>query len=165
MVSSSAGYGSSTFSIWRWLTVDVSLERRIEILEEKMEQLRDVPVRLSAVESQIVQLRAEMQTGFSALRGQNDETRGEMVRLNGETRGEMVRLNGETRGEMVRLNDETRRELVRLNDETRREMTRLNDETNAHLRVLHEEVISRIALLQEGHPTAFRKNERKRKRR
>jgi len=143
MVSSSAGYGSSTFSIWRWLTVDVSLERRIEILEEKMEQLRDVPVRLSAVESQIVQLRAEMQTGFSALRGQNDETR----------------------GEMVRLNDETRRELVRLNDETRREMTRLNDETNAHLRVLHEEVISRIALLQEGHPTAFRKNERKRKRR
>jgi len=143
MVSSSAGYGSSTFSIWRWLTVDVSLERRIEILEEKMEQLRDVPVRLSAVESQIVQLRAEMQTGFSALRGQNDETR----------------------GEMVRLNDETRRELVRLNDETRREMTRLNDETNAHLRVLHEEVISRIALLQEGHPTAFRKNEQKRKRR
>jgi len=123
--------------------VDVSLERRIEILEENMEQLRDVPVRLSAVESQIVQLRAEMQTGFSALRGQNDETR----------------------GEMVRLNDETRRELVRLNDETRREMTRLNDETNAHLRVLHEEVISRIALLQEGHPTAFRKNERKRKRR
>src|SRR6187402_3023514 len=117
MVSSSAGYGSSTFSIWRWLTVDVSLERRIEILEEEMEQLRDVPVRLSAVESQIVQLRAEMQTGFSALRGQNDETR----------------------GEMVRLNDETRRELVRLNDETRREMTRLNDETNAHLRVLHEE--------------------------
>lgn len=132
MVSSSAGYGSSTFSVWRWLTVDVSLERRIEILEENMEQLRDVPVRLSAVESQIVQLRAEMQTGFSALRGQNDETRGEMVRLN---------------------------------DETRREMTRLNDETNAHLRVLHEEVISRIALLQEGRPTAFRKNERKRKRR
>ena len=143
MVSSSAGYGSSTFSIWRWLTVDVSLERRIEILEENMEQLRDVPARLSAVESQIVQLRAEMQTGFSALRGQNDETR----------------------GEMVRLNDETRRELVRLNDETRREMTRLNDETNAYLRVLHEEVISRIALLQEGHQTAFRKNERKRKRR
>ena len=121
----------------------MSLERRIEILEENMAQLRDVPVRLSAVESQIVQLRAEMQTGFSALRGQNDETR----------------------GEMVRLNDETRRELVRLNDETRREMTRLNDETNAHLRVLHEEVISRIALLQEGHQTAFRKNERKRKRR
>ena len=55
--------------------------------------------------------------------------------------------------------------MARLNDETRRELTRLNDETNAHLRVLHEEVISRIALLQEGHPTAFRKNERKRKRR
>lgn len=123
--------------------MDVSLERRIEILEENMEQLRDVPARLSAVESQIVQLRAEMQTGFSALRGQDDETR----------------------REMARLHDETRREMASLNDETRREMTRLNDETNAHLRVLHEEVISRIALLQEGRPTAFRKNERKRKRR
>jgi hypothetical protein len=119
-----------------------------------MEQLRDVPVRLSAVESQIVQLRAEMQTGFSALREQYDETR-----------REMVSLNDETRREMVRLNDETRRDMVRLNDETRRDMVRLNDETNAHLRVLHEEVISRIALLQEGRPTAFRKNERKRKRR
>jgi hypothetical protein len=134
--------------------VDVSLERRIEILEENMEQLRDVPARLSAVESQIVQLRAEMQTGFSALRGQDDETR-----------REMVRLHDETRREMVSLNDETRREMVRLNDATRREMARLNDETNAHLRVLHEEVISRIALLQEGRPTAFRKNGRKRKRR
>ncbi|MET0167801.1 MAG: hypothetical protein ABW318_22745 [Vicinamibacterales bacterium] len=145
--------------------MDVSLERRIEILEENMEQLRDVPVRLSAVESQIVQLRAEMQTGFSALRGQNDETRREMARLNDETRRERARLNDETHREMVSLNDETRREMVRLTDETRREMTRLNDETNAHLRVLHEEVISRIALLQEGRPTAFRKNERKRKRR
>ena len=48
--------------------MNVSLERRIEILEENMEQLRDVPARLSAVESQIVQLRGEMQTGFSALR-------------------------------------------------------------------------------------------------
>ena len=134
--------------------MDVSLERRIEILEENMAELRDVPVRLSAVESQIVQLRAEMQTGFSALRGQNDETR-----------REMARLNDETRREMASLNDETRREMVRLNDETRRELTRLNDETNAYLRVLHEEVISRIALLQEARPTAFRKNERKRKRR
>ena len=81
--------------------MDVSLERRIEILEENMEQLRDVPLRLSAVESQIVQLRAEMQTGFSALRGQNDETRREMARLNDETRREMVSLNDETRREMV----------------------------------------------------------------
>jgi hypothetical protein len=52
------------------LTVDVSLERRIEILEENMEQLRDVPARLSAVESQIVQLRSETRAGFSALRAE-----------------------------------------------------------------------------------------------
>ena len=48
--------------------MDASLERRVEILEENMEQLRDVPARLSAVESQIVQLRGDMQTEFSALR-------------------------------------------------------------------------------------------------
>jgi hypothetical protein len=51
------------------------LEHRVEILEENMEQLRDVPARLLAVESQIVQLRAEMQTGFSSLRELNDETK------------------------------------------------------------------------------------------
>ena len=42
-----------------------------------------------------------MQTGFSALRGQNDETRREMARLHDETRREMVSLNDETRREMV----------------------------------------------------------------
>ena len=48
----------------------MSLERRIEILEENMEQLRDVPVRLSAVESEIVQRRTDMRAGFSEPRGE-----------------------------------------------------------------------------------------------
>jgi environmental stress-induced protein Ves len=122
---------------------DADLERRVRILEAKMDELRDVPGRLTSVELQIVQLRGEMHSGFSAVQTQmqalNDQTRTEMLRLNAETRGEMVRLNADTRGEMVRLNAETREEMVRLNDETR-----------THMRALHEDVIARIALLHEG---------------
>jgi hypothetical protein len=44
---------------------DIDLERRVRILEERW-TLQNVPVRLTAVESQIVQLRGEMQSGFSA---------------------------------------------------------------------------------------------------
>lgn len=38
------------------------LDRRVNILEDQMDVLRDVPARLTAVESQIVQLRSEMQS-------------------------------------------------------------------------------------------------------
>ena len=44
-----------------------SLERRVEILEQKVEALQDLPPRMAAVEAQIVQLRADMNSGFSAL--------------------------------------------------------------------------------------------------
>jgi uncharacterized coiled-coil protein SlyX len=58
-----------------------SLERRVEILEQKVELLQDLPARmtavegrltavegrLTAVEAQIVQLRYDMNNGFSAL--------------------------------------------------------------------------------------------------
>jgi hypothetical protein len=48
------------------------LERRVEILEQ-------LPTRVAGVASQIVQLRDEMQSGFSALRGEiragDEETR------------------------------------------------------------------------------------------
>jgi hypothetical protein len=77
----------------------VSLERRVEILEENMEQLRDVPARLSAVESQIAQLRTEMRAGFTALR---DEMRGGDEAL----RVEMRTLNNETKTQMRVLHEE-----------------------------------------------------------
>ena len=44
-----------------------SLERRVELLEHKVELLQDLPSRMGAVEAQIVQLRKEMNNGFSAL--------------------------------------------------------------------------------------------------
>ena len=72
---------------------DVDLERRVEILEERMDQLQDVPVRLASVEVQIVQLRGEMQGGFSALRTEirevKDALRTEMRELGDALRTEM----------------------------------------------------------------------------
>jgi hypothetical protein len=107
---------------------DANLEGRIAILEQNMKQFEDVPARLTAldarltgVESQIVQLRGEMHSEFSAVRT------------------EMRALNGETRTEMRALNEETRTEMRALNEQTRTEM-----------RVLHEDVISRIALQKEA---------------
>jgi len=115
--------------------VDLSLERRIEILEGNMEQLRDVPARLSAVESQVVQLRSEMRDGFSALRG-----------------------------EMHACEERLRAEMRQGHQTLRAEMRTLNEETNAHLRVLHEEVISRIAVLPEGRPASPRRSRRRKTR-
>jgi chaperonin cofactor prefoldin len=44
-----------------------SLESRVEILEQQVELLKDLPQRMATVEAQIVQLRTEMNGGFSAL--------------------------------------------------------------------------------------------------
>ena len=44
-----------------------SLTRRVEILEQHVELLKDLPARMTAVEAQILQLRRDMESGFSAL--------------------------------------------------------------------------------------------------
>jgi hypothetical protein len=99
MVSSSTGIKAAPSVSGGGLSVDVNLERRVEILEETMEQLRDVPARLSAVESQIPQLRNEMQGGFTELR---EEMRAGYEAL----RTEMRELNAETRAHMLVLHEE-----------------------------------------------------------
>jgi len=43
-----------------------SLNERVEILEQKVGELQELPTRMAAVESQILQLRGEMRDGFSA---------------------------------------------------------------------------------------------------
>jgi hypothetical protein len=78
---------------------DSDLERRVRILEEKVDELRDVPARLTAVESQILQLRGEMGSGFSSLRA-------EMVRLNDETRTHMRVLHEEVIARIALLQEE-----------------------------------------------------------
>ena len=76
-----------------------NLTERAEVLEMKVEALEQLPARMSAVESQIVQLRTEMRGEFSAVRG-------EMREMEGRLRQEMRALNEETKAEMRTLHEE-----------------------------------------------------------
>ena len=99
---------------------DANLERRVAILEENMKQLEEVPARVTALESQIVQLRTEMHNEFSAVR---TEMRTGVFGSPSRNAFGIFGSSGEMRSEFS---------VVR-----------------AEMRVLHEEVIPRLALLQE----------------
>jgi len=95
------------------------LERRVELLEQ-------LPARVTALELQIIQLRDEMRSEFSAIRSE--------VRAGDEETRRSLR-------EEIRAGDEeTRRSL-------REEIRAGDEETRRFMRILHEEVISRIELL------------------
>ena len=125
------------------------LANRVAILEQKVEGFETLPARLesvqgrlTAVESQIVQLRSEMRDGFSAVQ----------VEIQNESR-RLVEMFDERFIQqdvaMHRLIDETRTEMRQLNDETRAEMRQLNDEASAQMRLLYEDLkdtIKRITL-------------------
>ena len=77
-----------------------SLNQRVEILEQKVGDLQELPTRMAAVESQILQLREEMHVEFSAIRNGMDqrfeETRRHMQVLHEElvTRISLIREGG-----------------------------------------------------------------------
>ena len=156
---------------------------RVEILEEKVGALEELPARVAAVESQLVQLRDEMRAEFSAVRQQlgtcstRDETgtlgatlRSEMAALGSQLRDEMAVLGSQLRDEMAALGAQLRNETALLGSELRGEMAVLgtalrdeiragDEETRRFMRVLHEDLVGRIALLQEG---SVRKRKRRR---
>ena len=74
--------------------LDANLERRVAILEENMKQLENVPARVTALESQIVQLRAEMHNEFSAVR---TEMRTEFSAVRAEMHSEFSEVRAEMR--------------------------------------------------------------------
>ena len=47
-----------------------SLEQRVTILEQQMQELKELPARVTGLESQVLQLRGEMRDGFSAIRSE-----------------------------------------------------------------------------------------------
>jgi hypothetical protein len=75
------------------------------MLEEQMQALRDLPTRVSGVESQILQLREEMQVGFSAIR---TEFRGELQEFGAALRAEMQGIRDDLRAEMHGMRNERR---------------------------------------------------------
>ena len=50
-----------------------SVEERLPMLEGQMQHLRDLPERVTNLESQFVQLRQEIRDGFSAIRSEMKE--------------------------------------------------------------------------------------------
>ena len=111
-----------------------AIARRVELLEEKLDSLAQLPIRVASLETAFGELRADVR-GLSnevgALRNEVGALRDEV----GILRGEVSTL----RGELNTLRDDLRREIREGDDETRRQM-----------RVLHEDLIARFALLQEG---------------
>jgi len=105
-----------------------SLVKRVEILEQQVESLKELPARMTAVEGQIVQLRGEMHDGFSAL------TSG--------LRSEMREADLGLREQI----DDVRLELRAWHHET---LARFED-LDRLMRVLHEDTLERIARLDEG---------------
>ena len=106
----------------------LTLSRRMDIVEQKLAGLEGLPDRMTALESQFLQLRDEIHVEFSACRK-------EMHAGDGELRKEMHAGDAEVRKEM---------------QETRR-VIREDIGAFVHtMRVLHEEVISRIRIMGEG---------------
>ena len=95
--------------------------QRVKILEEKVERLETLPARVAAVESQILQLRDEMRSEFSAVRREFDTLRIDL-------RAELQSTTASLRAEIREGDEETRR----------------------FMRVLHEDVIARLAALAEA---------------
>jgi len=109
-----------------------TLTQRVEILEQKVERLETLPARMAAVEWQIVQLRDEMQGGFSAVRQ-------EMAVMADDLRTELHHGLHGIRGELDGIHGEL--------DGLRAEIRAGDEETRRYMRVLYEDLIARIAAL------------------
>ena len=127
---------------------------RVEILERNVELFEALPARVSALESQIVQLRSEMRDEFSAVRG---EMRDEFAAVRGEMRAGFLAVRDEfaaVRGEMRDEFAAVRGEMAGMRDSLltvlRAEIREGDEETRRYMRVLHEDLVARITLLQNG---------------
>ena len=135
----------------------LTLSKRMDIVEQKLAGIESLPERMTALESQFLQLRTEMRGEFSAvqveMRAGDEETRRTL-------REEIHAGDEETRRVLrdeVRAGDEETRCVLRDevhagDGETRRV---LRDEIAAlgtHMRVLHEDLVERISRIQEGRP-------------
>jgi hypothetical protein len=75
-----------------------NVTERVEVLEMKVDGLQQLPARMSDLESQLVQLRAEMRGEFSAVRK-------EMRELIAETKAEMRTLHEEVLDRIAKIGE------------------------------------------------------------
>lgn len=118
-----------------------SLDERVDMLERRVEILEQLPGRVTALETQIVQLRDEMRAEFSAARAEaraGDERVTQTLRE--EIRAGDERVIQTLRQQIQDSNEQVMRTL-------RQEIRDGDGETRRFMRILHEEVIARIQLL------------------
>ena len=118
----------------------VAIDRRVKILEDKVESLERLPARIDHLELQILQFREDVRAEFSATRA---EFLARIALTETALLHEMHQLD-ERRGH------ETRRELAETRTELIARIAEGDEETRRYMRVLHEEVIARIATIGEG---------------
>lgn len=126
-----------------------TIVERVETLENQMELLKELPakvdqlgkevgsltLRVAGVESQIVQLRADMGDEFSAIRG--------------ELKDGLSGVQAGLRGELADMKTELREDIAALGRETAAGFLRAGVE----MRALFEEHLGRRAVIAEGNPT------------
>jgi hypothetical protein len=87
------------------------------MLEQQMQELRELPARVAGVEVQILQLREEMREAFSATRfelnGKVDGLRAEMHGVRDELRAELHAAREDLRAE-IRAGDQATRDFMRM---------------------------------------------------
>jgi len=139
-----------------------SLEQRVTILEQHMRELRDLPKRMTGVESQILQLRVETHDGFSAIRSEllavigagHSAIRSELL---AEIRAGHSAIRSELRAEIQAGNSAIRSELLAviragnsaIRSELLAEIRAGNQESRNFMRALYEDLIARIATIGE----------------
>jgi hypothetical protein len=111
------------------------LTHRVQILEEKVERLEQLPARIDVIELQILQLRDEVRGEFSATRERLDGLRGEMQQLNAQALARIALTEQALLHEIGQLDE--------------RAASR-DAETRHVMRVLYEDLIARIATVGEG---------------
>lgn len=124
--------------------VKVTLEKRVEMLEETMGGGDGVTARLGRVEARLGHVEARLGHIETEVR----EFRGEFLQFRDETRGEFSAVRGEMAAGFASVRAETATEFAKVRAElaTKQDLA----ETRSQMRVLHEEVIGRLALIQEG---------------
>ena len=98
------------------------------MLEQQMQELRDLPARVAGVELQIVQLREEMREAFSAIRSDFHE---EIGGLHGKVDGLRTEMHG-------------------IRDELRDAIHTGNQESQDFMRAMYERIQTDIRTMGEG---------------
>jgi chromosome segregation ATPase len=141
-----------------------ALANRVENLEKTVDELRQLPARMEAVEERIasceghiLQLQTEMRDEFSSVREEAEafraETRAEFGAVRDEMRMEFAAGRSEMAAGFARVNElfaKVNDRFARIDDEfvkVRKEIRLGDEETRRYMRVLHEDLAERITIL------------------